>query len=50
MGWPFGRTFMLRVAKILVFVGSLLLKTLLKSGDINRNPILQFRRLRENCF
>ena len=31
------------------FVGSSLLKTLLKSGDSNRSPILQFGRLRENC-
>ena len=34
---------------IKVFVGSSLLKTLLKSGDNNRSPILQFGRLRENC-
>ena len=32
-----------------VFVGSPLLMTLLKSGDINRNPILQFGRLCDNC-
>ena len=36
-------------ANIKVFVGSSLLKTLLKSGDNNRSPILQFGRLGENC-
>ena len=36
-------------ANIKVFVGSSLLKTLLKSGDNNRSPIQQFGRLRENC-
>ena len=32
-----------------VFVGGPLLMTLMKSGDIIRNPILQFGWLRDNC-